>query len=82
MPTSRASLQLAAWTALHSQGELIRLLEERLGYPVAQSTVSRWQAGLRLPRPDMVAALHDLLGIAPQHWYLPPGPKPSRRRGA
>jgi hypothetical protein len=44
-----------------SQADLLRALEEA-GHPVKQSTVSRWLKGSRVGKPDLAAAVGEILG--------------------
>ena len=45
-----------------SQGQLADALAA-IGYPVSQDTVSEWERGTRIPRPDEVIALERVLKL-------------------
>lgn len=46
-----------------SQQDLHDMLEKELGYDMAVSQISKWETGQRAPRPEVMAALHKILGI-------------------
>lgn len=46
-----------------SQQDLHDMLEKELGYEMAVSQISKWETGQRAPRPEVMAALHKILGI-------------------
>lgn len=54
---------------LRDKGEAQAALAERLG--VSQSVVSRWAAGKRTPRPDMIKRIRAATGgkVKPGDWY-------------
>mgnify|MGYP000990118158 CR=1 FL=1 len=73
---TRASRLVEEWLASgsevepHTQEILAKLLSERVGREVSQSSVSKIKNGEQLPRADLVAAFRVTLGIEPE-WWLP-----------
>lgn len=69
---SRASVALRAWMADRSASQegAARLLSDRLGRPVAQTTVSRALRG-SVPRGDVMSALQAIAGIRIEWWSEP-----------
>lgn len=61
--------------------ELGRLIAERIGRetPFAATAVSKWEAGLQLPAPEVIEAIAELSGVDPgwiSHGEKSAAPKP------
>ncbi len=68
MAVTRASELIRAWLRDHTQQELADVISERVGRPIAQSTISAIKRGEATPRGDIMSALHAELCIDIGWW--------------
>lgn len=59
------------WTDAKTQFALVRLIFEKTGMTVNQSTVSAWGRG-RMPAPKFMVVLQEVLNISPKDWFRAP----------
>ena len=65
----RAIELLRVWLENGTQVELAARLKAKVGRNVAQGQISRYAAGIDMPSGQIMAAMHDEIGIPISSWY-------------
>lgn len=65
----RAVELLRMWLETETQVELAARLTAKVGRNVAQGQISRYAAGIDMPSGQIMAAMHDEIGIPISSWY-------------
>jgi len=65
----RAIELLRVWLENGTQVELAARLTAKVGRNVAQGQISRYAAGIDMPSGQIMAAMHDEIGIPISAWY-------------
>ncbi len=65
----RAIELLRVWLENGTQVELAARLTAKVGRNVAQGQISRYAAGIDMPSGQIMAAMHDEIGIPISSWY-------------